>query len=129
MFNECERLRPPVTKPRALCDSRCVPTPRHQRQLPPLPVAIHVGEADLAQPGELRLHVEQFVRGVFLFGHDLEFFQELVMQMTRRRRNMLQVAEDAAGREQIEDLGVEAPLALVADVMNSEAGDDAIKAS
>ncbi len=91
-------------------------------------MAIHVGEADLAQPGELRLHVEQFVRGVFLFGHDLEFFQELVMQMTRRRRNMLQVAEDAAGREQIEDLGVEAPLALVADVMNSEAGDDAVKA-
>ena len=38
-----------------------------QREFEPLPVAVHVGEADLPQPAELRLHVEQAIRGVFLF--------------------------------------------------------------
>ena len=37
------------------------PSARQQRQFPPFPVTIHVGESDLAQPLQLGLDIEELV--------------------------------------------------------------------
>jgi len=73
-----------------------------QRQFPPLPVTIDLDEANLAQPRQLRLDVQEFVRGVFLAGRDAEFFQELLVQRWGRGCDVLEVAERAAGRQPFE---------------------------
>src|SRR3712207_2623678 len=79
--------------------------PRQQRQLEPLPEAVDVVVADLAQPAELGLQVEQDVRGVLFLRRDPEGIEEARVQGRRRRGNVLQVAEDATGDEPVEDLG------------------------
>jgi hypothetical protein len=43
-----------------------------QRQLAPLPMAVHVDETDFTQPVQLRLNVEKLVRRIFVFGLDVE---------------------------------------------------------
>lgn len=45
------------------------------------------------------------------------------------RRYMLEVAENAIGSKEFEYLAIKAPLALVRQMMNCEAGDYAIEAS
>ena len=65
-------------------------------KLPPLPVAVHVGEPDIAEPPQLLVNIEELVRGVLLLRPDVEPRQEQVVQWQRRRCHVLQIAEDAA---------------------------------
>src|SRR5262245_20954965 len=50
----------------------CGPLPNEEGEFPPLPVAVHVLEADLPQPPQLRLHVQQLVRLVLFLGRDTQ---------------------------------------------------------
>ena len=68
-----------------------------QRHLEPLPVAVDVVEADLAQPGELRLHVEQAVGRVLVLERLADRREEREVQAAGRRRDVLEVREDPPG--------------------------------
>jgi hypothetical protein len=60
-------------------------------------VTIHVNESDLAQPVQLGLHIEELVGRVLGFKGKADPVQEFFMQSWRRRGDMFQIAEDAAG--------------------------------
>src|SRR5436190_13718176 len=95
--------------------------PSEQRQLPPLPEAVHLREPDLAQPRDLRLHVEQLVRAILIRQRHPQRREERLVQLRRRRRHMLQVVEDSARLEQIEHLRIQRALASMRAVMDREA--------
>jgi hypothetical protein len=96
--------------------------------LEPLPVAVDVIEAELAQPPELGLDGEQAIRGIFI----LEWFanrgKEGQVEAVGRRGYMLEVSEDSAGLEEIEDLTIERVFSLVLEVVDGKRGDDNVKA-
>src|SRR5260370_22907862 len=103
------------------------PRPGQQSELAPLPVTVDVGEADLAQPVELRLEIQQLIGRVLLFGRDSERIEEPAMQAIGRRRHVLEIAEDAACTQPAADLRVHRSLASVTEMMNRDARDDRIE--
>jgi hypothetical protein len=52
--------------------ARSGPNPNQERQLSPFPVAVNINETNVLHPIELRLNVEELVRGVFVFWTDVE---------------------------------------------------------
>ena len=92
-------------------------------------MAIDIHEADLPEPAELRLDIEQPVGRVLLVRGEAQSAQEPLVQARRRRRDVLKVAENAARFEQAEDLLLELALALVLEVVDSEAGDDRVESA
>jgi hypothetical protein len=98
-----------------------------KRQFAPFPVAINILEADFAEPEQLRFHVEQLVRGIFIRRPD--GFEKLRVDLRRHGGNMFQIAEHAARREDFEYLLIQRALALMNQVMNREARDDGIEAA
>jgi len=105
------------------------PDAGQQGEFAPLPVAVDVSEPNLAQPGELCFKIEQFVGRIFLIRRSIEAAQEVVVQQSRWRSDVLEIAEDASWNQQVEDLAIEAEFALVCDVMNGETRDHAIEVS
>ena len=99
-----------------------------ERHLQPLPVAVDVVETELAQPAELGLDVEQAVRGVLVLDRLVDRREERQVQALGRRGDVLEVGEDPAGLEQLEDLAIERALALVLEVVDRERGDDGVEA-
>ena len=95
--------------------------------LEPLPVAVDVIEAELAQPAELGLDVEQAVRGVFPIRSIAERLVEAPVQAVGRGGDVLEVGVDAAGLESLEDLGVQGALSFILEVVDGEAGDDRVE--
>ena len=71
------RRQPEVALLRA---GRVTLSSREQREFAPFPVTIDIDEADLAQPGQLRLDIQQLVRGILSFGGHSKSCQELVVQ-------------------------------------------------
>jgi hypothetical protein len=53
--------------------------PREQREFAPFPMTIDVDKADLAQPAQLRLDIQQLVRGILFFGGYSKRCEELVV--------------------------------------------------
>ena len=98
-----------------------------QGELAPFPVAIHVDKANRAQPRELTLHVQQLVRRIVVLRADVQAGEKRLVERSRRRGDVFEVAEDASGAQQAEHVFVQRPLALVADVVNREAGDDGVE--
>src|SRR5258706_7763493 len=68
----------------------------NKRELEPFPMAIHILKTDLTQPLELKLHAGELVRWVFVGCGNAQGAQESFVQLSRSRRHMFQVAEDAA---------------------------------
>src|SRR6478672_12511906 len=98
-------MRP--TQPRAARSGRLRANRAEQRELPPLPVAVDVDESHAPQPVELLGDRRQEVRRVVVGGIDAERGEELVVQPRRRRRDVLEVEERAAGRQAVVYLAVE----------------------
>jgi hypothetical protein len=96
--------------------------------LEPLPVAVDVIETELPQPSELSLDVEQAVRPIFILERLLDRREEREMQAMGRRGHMLEVGEDSAGFEEIEDLAIERVLSLMLEVVDAKRGDDSVEA-
>src|SRR4051812_6110451 len=94
-------------------------------QFPPLPEALDVLVADLAQPAELGLDVEQLVGGILLRSADQ--LEELGVQALSRRRHVFEVGEYAAGLDHVEDLFVHLALALVRAVVDGEGRHDQVE--
>jgi len=96
--------------------------------LEPLPVAVDVLEADVAQPAKLGLHVGESVRGVLPVGRVAKRLVEAPVKARSRRGDVLEVGEDPSGLEQLEDFGVDRALTFVREVMDGEGGDDGAEA-
>ena len=95
--------------------------------LEPLPVAVDVIETDLAQPPELNLDSEQAVRRICILEWFADRGKEGQMDALRRRGHMLEVGEDSAGFEEIEDLAIKRVLSLVLEVVDGKRGNDNIE--
>src|ERR1017187_86543 len=80
------------------------PTPHQQRQLPPLPMAIHIHKSNFPQPLKLRFEIQQLVRGIFGFARFADVRQELFVQFA-----------------------IKFALPLVDEMMNREAGNDGVE--
>jgi hypothetical protein len=96
--------------------------------LEPLPVAVDVIETELAKPAELNLHPEQTVRRVRILERFTDRGEESEMEALGRGGYVLEVGEDAAGFQEVEDLSVERTLPFVLEVVDGERGDDGIEA-
>ena len=77
------------------------PEADQKRHLAPLPVAVYVLKAGLAQPGELGFDRGQDVGWVFKAHRVADGFVEGHVQGLSRRRDMLEVAEDPARLEEL----------------------------
>src|SRR5262245_43268411 len=78
-----------------------------QRQLAPLPITVHIGESNRAQPFELRMDVEQLVRWIFFSRRDAHRLEEPFVRGSGHGCHVLQVAEYAARKQPRPDLAVE----------------------
>src|SRR5205085_12194106 len=83
------------------------PDPREERELAPSPLAVDVGEADVAEPTQLGLDVGQLVRRIVLLAALADGAEERGVQRRRRRLHVLEVAEHATGLQPLEDLAVQ----------------------
>ena len=91
-FWRCSTLNPQNEFSRTLLRSKEIrvvsrllwPHSYQQRQFPPLPVTIHIGEPNLAQPAELRLEIQQLVGRILGLYRESDALQKFLMQ-TRRR--------------------------------------------
>src|SRR5688572_11862808 len=92
-------------------------------------MAVDVHEAELAQPCQLRLDVEQLVRRVIVFGRHVQGSQEGLMQGAGRRRNVLEIAEHPSGLQQFKYFSVQRSFPFMPDVMNGKTGNDGIEAA
>ena len=88
--------------------------------LTPFPKAVDIGKAELAQPAELRFDVEQPVRRVLVLERLADRFEEGQMQALGWRGDVLEIGEDTARLEQVEDLAIERALSLVLEVVDGE---------
>ena len=87
---------------------------RQQRQLPPLPLAIHIRKSNLPQPPELRLQVQQLVRRILRLDREADARQEIL-------RAVVRVGEDTCSRlqktppgiQQTVNLRIKRPLSFV----------------
>ena len=100
-----------------------------QRHLEPLPVAVHVVEAGLAQPAELRLHVEQAVGRVLVLDRLADRGEESPVQALAGRGHVLEVGEQPARLEQLERLAVERALAVVLEMVDRHRRDHGVEAA
>ena len=107
--------------------SRSTPAAGQQGQFTPFPVAIHVPEANLAQPSQLDLQIQQFVRRVFSVQCAPDAAQEFLVKLWRHGRYMLEIAKYATGGEACINLSVKGALAFVDEMMNSEARNHDVK--
>ena len=86
--------------------------PGHDGQLPPLPEAVDVDEAEVAQPAQMRLDGDELVRRVVVVRVAAERGEELVVQRvasaTRRARGS---TNSPPGPQAVEHLAVERALA------------------
>src|SRR5436189_4006958 len=81
-----------------------------QRELAPLPVTVDVHEADVAQPLELWVDVEELVRGILVRGRDSDRLKESLVRDDRHRRDVLQIAEHACRLQHRPDFFVQLAL-------------------
>src|SRR3954451_21296512 len=86
--------------------------PCNNGKLPPLPKAFRIGEAQTVQPGQMVCDRDQLVRGIVLVGATPNGGEEFFVPPLGGRRHVLDVGEDAARAEPVEQLAVERPLAL-----------------
>jgi hypothetical protein len=73
------------------------------------------------------VNVEQLVRRVLLGGTGAHRLEEPLVSPWRRRRDVLEIAEHAAGFEERPDLRVQLPLPPVLQMVDGEAGDDRVE--
>jgi len=100
-----------------------------QRHLQPLPIAIDVGEADIAQPAKLCLNVEQVVGRIFEVRGVAERLIEGAVQARSWRGDVFEVAEHAPGLEAVKGLRVDHAFACVGDVVDRKARHHRIEAA
>src|SRR5580692_1115584 len=100
-----------------------------EREFQPFPVAVHVGEADFAEPAELKFDTGELVRRVFVRGGDAEGLQKPGVEVWRRGGNVLEIAKDTARGQRGVDLGIERLLPRVRAVMDGKARDDCVEES
>jgi len=67
-------------------------------QFQPLPMAVNILKSNLAEPLKLRLHTDNFVRGILVCLGNSERTQKSCMKLGTPWCHMLQIAENAAGR-------------------------------
>ena len=90
-------------------------------------MTVDIDETNRAQPLQLRLKIEQFVRRILFTWPDTETAQEVFMQRVGSRRDVFQIAEHATRSQQMEYFLIQRTLPLVRNVMNGKARDHGIE--
>jgi len=88
-------------------------------------MAVHIRKANFAQPAQLRFHVQWLVRWILFFAGDGA--QKVCAESRSRRRDVLEVRENAARVEAREDFGAERAFAFVRNVVNGRTGDNGVE--
>src|SRR5436305_2095660 len=80
-FSQSNRNRSPAEGPlRSGIATSLWPHSHQQRQLPPLPLTIHVLKPNLPQPPKLRLNIQQLIRRILGLNRESDPQQEFLVQ-------------------------------------------------